>query len=78
MIHQPATTGQGTASDLDITAREILKLRERYNRIISDASGQKMERVLEDSRRDFWLNSAEGMEYGLVSQVVTERRQLED
>ena len=77
MIHQPATTGQGTASDLDITAREILKLRERYNRIIADASGQKMERVLEDSRRDFWLNSAEAMEYGLISQVVTERRQIE-
>ena len=71
-------TGQGTASDLDITAREILKLRERYNRIIADASGQKMERVLEDSRRDFWLNSAEAMEYGLISQVVTERRQIED
>ncbi len=77
MIHQPATTGQGTASDLDITAREILKLRERYNRIIADAAGQKMERVLEDSRRDFWLNSAEAMDYGLISQVVTERRQLE-
>lgn len=77
MIHQPATTGQGTSSDLDITAREILKLRERYNRIIADTSGQKMERVLEDSRRDFWLNAAEALEYGLVSQVVTERRQIE-
>ena len=78
MIHQPATTGQGTASDLDITAREILKLRERYNRIIADASGQDMDRVLEDSRRDFWLNAGEALEYGLVSKVVTERRQIVD
>ena len=78
MIHQPATTGHGTASDLDITAREILKLRERYNRIIADATGQDMEKVLEDSRRDFWLNSGEALEYGLVSEVVTERRQIEE
>lgn len=78
MIHQPATTGHGTASDLDITAREILKLRERYNRIISGATGRDLDKVLEDSRRDFWLNSTEAKEYGLVSGVVTDRSQIED
>lgn len=78
MIHQPATTGHGTASDLDITAREIIKLRERYNRIISNATGQEMEKVLGDSKRDFWLNATEALEYGLVTEVVTERSQMED
>ena len=78
MIHQPATTGHGTASDLDITAREILKLRERYNRIISDSTGTDMEKVLEDSRRDFWLNGTEAVDYGLVNCVVTKRDEIED
>ena len=77
MIHQPATTGHGTASDLDITAREILKLRERYNRIISNSTGQELEKVLGDSRRDFWLNSEESVEYGLVTRVVSERSEIE-
>ena len=78
MIHQPATTGHGSASDLDITAREILKLRERYNRIISDSTGEKMEKVAEDSRRDFWLNAPEAVDYGLVTGVVTQRSEIED
>ena len=77
MIHQPATTGHGTASDLDITAREILKLRERYNRIISSSTGQELEKVLGDSRRDFWLNSEEATEYGLVTRIVSERSEIE-
>ncbi len=76
MIHQPSTAGQGTASDLDITAREVIKLRERYNRIISDATGQAMEKVLEDSRRDFWLNSQEALDYNLIDKIVTEHREL--
>ena len=54
LIHQPSTAGFGTASDLDITAREVIKLRQRYNKIISDATGQDPEKVLEDARRDFW------------------------
>lgn len=77
LIHQPSTTGRGTASDLDITAREILKLRERYNRIISEATGQPMERVLEDAKRDFWLNAEESKKYGLVDRVVKERGELD-
>jgi ATP-dependent Clp protease protease subunit len=76
MIHQPSTAGQGTASDLDITAREVIKLRERYNRIISEATGQPMEKVLEDARRDFWLNSQEALDYKLIDKIVTEHREL--
>lgn len=78
MIHQPSTAGQGTASDLDITAREVIKLRERYNRIISEATGQDMEKVLEDSRRDFWLNSKEALKYKLISRILSKRSELED
>ncbi|MEM7198677.1 MAG: ATP-dependent Clp protease proteolytic subunit [Planctomycetota bacterium] len=77
LIHQPSTAGFGTASDLDITAREVLKLRQRYNRIISDATGQDPERVLEDARRDFWLNADEAKEYGLISKVVVSRSELD-
>jgi ATP-dependent Clp protease protease subunit len=77
MIHQPSTAGRGTASDLDITAREVLKLRERYVKIIASQTGQDTERVLEDARRDFWLNAKEALEYGLVAQVVRERADLD-
>jgi ATP-dependent Clp protease protease subunit len=76
LIHQPSTTGRGSASDLDITAREILKLRERYNRIISEATNQPIERVLEDARRDFWLNAEEALKYGLVDRVIREHQEI--
>jgi ATP-dependent Clp protease protease subunit len=76
MIHQPSTMGRGTASDLDITAKEILKLRDRYNRIIADACGKKPEEVTEAARRDFWLDAGQALEYGLVSKVVKKRDEL--
>lgn len=76
MIHQPSTAGRGTASDLDITAKEVIKLRERYVKIISDATGQDPERVLEDARRDFWLNATEAKEYNLVDAIVASRADL--
>ena len=77
MIHQPSTMGRGQASDLDITAKEILKLRDRYNRIISETCNQKMEDVLESSRRDFWLDAGQALEYGLVNKVVSKRSEIE-
>lgn len=77
MIHQPSTAGQGTASDLDITAREVIKLRERYVRIIAEGTGRDPERILEDARRDFWLNGEEAKKYGLVDRVVRERAEME-
>jgi ATP-dependent Clp protease protease subunit len=76
MIHQPSTMGRGTASDLDITAKEILKLRDRYNRIIADACGKGVEQVLEAARRDFWLDAGQALEYGLVHKVVKRRDEL--
>ena len=77
MIHQPSTAGQGTASDLDITAQEVIKLRARYVGLIADATGNDSERVLERSRRDFWLNAEEALEYGLVSKIVATRTELD-
>lgn len=76
MIHQPSTGGRGTASDLDITAKEVLKLRDRYSRIIADACGHKPERVIDDSRRDFWLDAGQALEYGLVHKIAQKRADL--
>lgn len=76
MIHQPSTMGRGQASDLDITAKEIIKLRDRYNKIIAEACGKAPEDVLEAARRDFWLDAGQALEYGLVSKVVKQRSEL--
>ena len=78
LIHQPSTAGHGTASDLEITAKEILKLRERYNKIISEQTGHPIEKVLADARRDFWLNAKDAIEYGLISKIVKKRSELPD
>lgn len=78
MIHQPSTMGRGTASDLDITAKEILKLRDRYNKIIAETTGHGPEQVLEDARRDFWLDAGRALEYGLVAKVIKRRDELPD
>ena len=77
MIHQPSTAGQGTASDLDITAKEVMKLRVRYNRIIADAAGKEPEDISEDAQRDFWLNAKAAKAYGIVDKVVASRSELD-
>lgn len=76
LLHQPSTMGRGTASDLDITAREILKLRERYNRIIADTCKRDFEKIAEETRRDFWLSATEAKDYGLVAKVITRAKEL--
>ncbi len=76
LIHQPSTAGQGTASDLRITAQQVLKLRDRYNHIVSEATGKKEAEVLEDASRDFWLDAEEAVDYGLVSRILTRRSEL--
>ena len=77
MIHQPSTAGEGTASDLDITAKEVVKLRKRYNQVIAASTGREAETVAEDSHRDFWLNAEEAKKYGLVDRVVASRADLD-
>ncbi len=78
LIHQPLFSGEvfGPASDLEITANEILKTKEHINRVIAEGTGQTFEKVQHDTERDFWLSADEAVEYGLVSRVVTSRKDL--
>ncbi len=71
MIHQPLISGTmvGPASDLEISAREMVKLKEHLNRLISEATGQPLERVEKDTLRDYWMNPEEALDYGLVSRI---------
>lgn len=77
MIHQPGGGAGGPATDIAIQAREILKTRERVAGVISRESGQKLEKVLEDMERDFWMNADEAIEYGIVSRIVETHRDVE-
>lgn len=76
LLHQPSTAARGQASDLEITAREIVKLRQRYNKIVERHTGQTFERIEKDSDRDFWLSAPEATEYGLVKKLVERRAEL--
>ncbi|MDR1370364.1 MAG: ATP-dependent Clp endopeptidase proteolytic subunit ClpP [Dysgonamonadaceae bacterium] len=73
MIHQPLGGAQGQASDIEITAREILKIKKEIYTIISDHSGQSYEKVLQDGDRDFWMNSEEAKEYGMVDEILVKK-----
>lgn len=70
MIHQPLGGIQGQASDIEITAREILKIKEELYRIISEHSGQPMSKVEADADRDYWMRAAEAKEYGMIDRVL--------
>jgi ATP-dependent Clp protease protease subunit len=70
MIHQPLGGAQGQASDIEITAREILKLKKELYEIISLHSGQDFDKVSEDSDRDYWMKAEEAKEYGMIDEVL--------
>lgn len=70
MIHQPMGGAQGQASDIEITAREILKLRKELYQIIADHSGKSFEKIEKDSDRDYWMTSEEAKEYGMIDEVL--------
>lgn len=70
MIHQPMGGAQGQASDIEITAREIQKLKKELYTIISDHSGKPYDTVWQDSDRDYWMTSAEAKEYGMIDEVL--------
>ena len=69
MIHQPLGGIQGQASDIEITAREILKLKDELYQIISDHSGQTMEKIRQDADRDYWMTAEEALKYGMIDKV---------
>ncbi len=73
LIHQPMGGFQGQATDVDIQAREILRLREDLNQIMARHTGQSMERINQDTERDFYMSGEQAKEYGLVDEVITQR-----
>ena len=70
MIHQPLGGAQGQASDIEITAREILKLKKELYEIIAKHSGQNYDKVYEDSDRDYWMKAPEAKTYGMIDEVL--------
>ncbi|MFZ0565534.1 MAG: ATP-dependent Clp protease proteolytic subunit [Chlamydiales bacterium] len=71
MIHQPSGGVMGTSADIKLQAEEILRLKQYLAEILSDCSGQSVERVLADSERDFFMSPQEAIEYGLIDEIVT-------
>ncbi len=78
LIHQPLIGGhvQGQASDLEITAREIIKTRSKINQMLAQECGQPLERVEEDTTRDYWMNAEEAKTYGLVTKIVANFKEI--
>jgi len=76
LIHQPLSGIRGVATDIEIHARELEKLRAKINKLISDETGIPFEQVEKDTDRDFWMNAEEAVKYGLISRIVTRREDL--
>ena len=76
LIHQPSTGVHGTASDIQIEASEILKCREKINRMISDETNREFEKVENDTKRNYWMSAEEAVEYGLISKIINTQSDL--
>lgn len=76
LLHQPSGGAGGVATDIEIQANEILKMRDRLNKIFADATGQPIDRIESDTDRDYWMSPAEGIEYGLVGKVISSADEL--
>ncbi|SFO09488.1 ATP-dependent Clp protease, protease subunit [Cohaesibacter marisflavi] len=76
LLHQPSGGARGMASDIEIQAREIIKMNERLNKLFSEATGQPIEKIAADTDRDYWLSSEEAKEYGLVSKIITSHTEI--
>lgn len=70
-MHQPLGGAQGQASDIEIQAKEILRLKERLNEILAESTGQKVEEIIKDTERDFYMSADQAVEYGLIDKVLT-------
>ena len=77
LLHQPAGGAGGTASDIDIEAKEIIRMRDRLNRLFAKATGQPLERIEEDTHRNFWLEASAAQRYGLVGHIIERASELE-
>lgn len=76
LLHQPMGGIRGQATDIDIEAREILKMKERLNHIFAKETGQKYEKVAQDTDRNYWMSAREAIEYGLVSKIISKKTEL--
>ena len=78
LIHQPLIYGhiQGQASDIEITATQILKTREKINQLLAEECGQELKNVEKDTVRDYWMTTSEALEYGLISRMITSKDDL--
>ena len=73
MIHQPSGGAKGQATEIEIAAKQIVRTKERLNRILSENTGQPIEKVAEDTERDNWMTAEEALEYGLIDKIITNR-----
>ena len=76
LLHQPAGGAGGSASDIEIEAREILRMRDRLNRIFARETGQSIERIEEDTHRNFWLDADAAVKYGIVGKIINKASEL--
>ncbi|WP_082735623.1 ATP-dependent Clp protease proteolytic subunit [Polycladidibacter stylochi] len=76
LLHQPSGGAGGMATDIEIQANEILKMRDRLNRIFADATGQSIARIEKDTDRDYWMSPSEAIDYGLVGKVVARASEI--
>ncbi len=76
LIHQPLGGFQGQATDIDIQAREILRLKDELNKILSDLTGQQLEKIMNDTERDYFMTSQQAKEYGLIDEIVVRKPAL--
>jgi ATP-dependent Clp protease protease subunit len=76
LIHQPMSGTRGVATEIEIHAKEIEKLRARINRLIAEETGQEMDKVEKDTDRDYWMNAEEAVAYGLLSRVIRTRGEM--
>ncbi|HZB90546.1 MAG TPA: ATP-dependent Clp protease proteolytic subunit [Stellaceae bacterium] len=77
LLHQPMGGVQGPATDIEIEAREIIKMRERLSQIIATETGQSLERVRKDTDRNYWMSASEAIEYGLAHKIISSIAELE-
>ena len=78
LIHQPLIAGtiRGQASDIEITANDIMKTRTKINKLLAEECGQNLDKVEQDTMRDYWMNAQEAVEYGLVSKIIASKNDL--
>ncbi len=76
LLHEPRGGVGGMASDVEIQAREIIRMRERLNKIFAEATGQSYEKIVEDTDRDYWMSAQEALDYGLVGKIISKQSDI--